>query len=133
MPKTSEMMQSNYLKKEDVGEDGTIVTIRDFQQVNVAAKGEPEEVKWTMTFDEFEKPLVLNSTNIKLAENALGSDDTDDWIGKKIIVYSEPNISFGGKLVGGIRIKAHRKAAPPREIPARGREPDQDPRYKDEA
>lgn len=132
MTRTSEMIQSNYLKKEDVGEDGTVVTVRSFELVNVAPKGEPREEKWTMTFDEFDKPMVLNSTNIKLAEKALGSDETDDWIGKKLVIYNDPNVSFGKELVGGIRIRAHRKAAAPREVPARNREPDSDPRYKDE-
>jgi hypothetical protein len=114
--KTHEMIQSNYLKKEDVGEDGTIVTISGFDKVNVARADEPEDWKFTMSFGEFEKPMVLNATNIQLCEKALGSDDTDDWIGKQIIVYNEPNISFGNKLVGGIRVKAYRKAGAPRQV-----------------
>lgn len=128
MPRTSEMIESKYLKKEEVGEDGTIVTIAAFEKVNVALEDAPAEWKWTMSFREFDKPMVLNSTNINLCEKALGSDNTDDWIGKKVIVYNEPNISFGGKLVGGIRIRAHRQASAPREIPAR--EPRQ-PSHKD--
>lgn len=117
--KTHEMIQSNYLKKEDVGEDGTIVTIKEFDQVNVARDDQPEDLKYTMSFEEFEKPMVLNATNIQLCEKALGSDDTDDWVGKQIIVYNEPNISFGNKLVGGIRIKPYRKAGAPRQFTPR--------------
>lgn len=119
MPRTSEMIESKYLKKEEVGEDGTIVTIADFARVNVAMDDQPPDFKWTMRFEEFDKPMVLNSTNIQLAENALGSDNTDDWLGKQVIVYNDPNITFGKKLVGGIRIKAHRKAAPPRQMARR--------------
>jgi hypothetical protein len=113
------MIESKYLKKEDVGEEGTIVTIASFERVNVAMENEPPEYKWTMRFEEFDKPMVLNSTNINLCEQIFDSDNTDDWQGKKIIVYNEPNISFGNKLVGGIRIRAHRKAAPPREMAGR--------------
>src|SRR5690242_308191 len=36
MPKVSEMKSSKYLKKEDVGEEGTVVTIVNVHQVNVA-------------------------------------------------------------------------------------------------
>lgn len=136
MPRTSEMIESKYLKKEDVGEEGTIVTIAKFERVNVAMEGEAPEYKWTMRFDEFDKPMVLNSTNINLCEKALGSDNTDDWIGKTIIVYNEPNISFGNKLVGGIRIRPHKAAAAPRQVAPRSgvqREQDPDPRYRDEA
>lgn len=117
MPRVHEMIESKYLKKEDVGEDGTVVTIATIDRVNVAAKGEEPEHKWVMGFEEFDKPMVLNPTNLKLAEKALGSDDTDDWMGKKIIVYNDPNITFGKELVGGIRIKAFRKVGPPKEMP----------------
>ena len=117
MPKTSEMIESRFLKKEDVGEDGTVVVVQEVEQVNVANKDQAPEYRWTMKFRQFEKPMVMNSTNIKLAEKALGSDDTADWIGKKLIVYNDPNITFGKDLVGGIRIKAHRTASAPRELP----------------
>ena len=30
MPKVSQMLESKYLKKDDVGEDGTICTVRSF-------------------------------------------------------------------------------------------------------
>jgi len=114
--KIHEMMDSKYLKKEEVGEDGTVVTIEGFERVNVAPDDKPEELKWIMHTREFDKPLIINTTNLKLCERVLGSDDTDDYIGKQIVLYNEPNITFGDKLVGGIRVKAHRKAAPPRQI-----------------
>lgn len=117
MPRTSEMIESNYLKKEDFDEDGMIVTVSNFKKVNVAQEGQPPEHKWCMYFEEFEKPMVLNSTNIQLAEKAFGSDNTDDWLGKEIIVYVDPNVSFGGKIVGGLRLRAHRKASGPRAAP----------------
>jgi len=117
MPKTSEMIESPYLKKEDVGEDGTVVTIVSLEKVNVAKKDAKAEYKWTMQFREFDKPMVLGPTNIRLAEKALDSDDTANWIGKKIVAFNDPNITFGGEVTGGIRLKAHRVAAPPRELP----------------
>jgi len=117
--KTSDMMESKFLRKDDVGEDGTIVTVGRIDRVNVAMQGDPPEYRWTMQFDEFDKPMVLNSTNIKLAEKIFASDDTDEWIGKKLIAYNDPNITFGKDIVGGIRLKAYRKAAPPREMPGK--------------
>jgi hypothetical protein len=105
MPKVGQMRNSKFLKREDVGEDGTLVTIVNVHEVNVAMESEPEEKRWCMAFREFEKPMVLNSTNAQLCEKFLGSDDTDDWLGKKIVVFDDPNVSFGGKLVGGIRVK----------------------------
>jgi len=43
---------------------------------------------------------------------ACGSEDTDDWIGKQVIVFVDENVSFGGELVGGLRIRKHKVAAP---------------------
>lgn len=112
MAKIGEMLESKYLKQSDVDQD-YIVTIRSVEQANVAAKdAEADEWKWTVKFAEFDKPMVLNSTNIQLLAKACESDDTDDWIGKQVIVYTDPNVSYGGKLVGGLRVKKYSVARP---------------------
>jgi hypothetical protein len=36
----------------------------------------------------------------------MGSDNTDDWIGKQIVLFVDPSVSFAGKIVGGIRLRA---------------------------
>jgi hypothetical protein len=119
MPKISEMLPSNYLKQADFPED-YIVTVRKIEKKNIAMDGKPADWKWLAFYDEFEKPMVLNSTNIQLMSKACGSEDTDDWIGKQIIVYVDENVSFGGELVGGLRIRKHQQAAPvvPKAKPA---------------
>lgn len=112
MAKIGEMLESKYLKQSDVDQD-YIVTIEHIEQVNVAPKdADKDEFKWTVRFEEFDKPMVLNSTNIQLLAKACDSEDTDDWIGKQVIVYSDPNVSYGGKLVGGLRIKKYSVAKP---------------------
>jgi len=116
MPRIHEMLERKFLAKEDCGEEGTVVTIKSFERVNVAMDDQPPEHKWTMLFKELPKPLVLNATNLQLCEKIFNSDDTDHWVGKKLVVYSDPNISFGGKLVGGIRVRAHRVAQAPRQM-----------------
>ena len=115
MPKVKDMITSKFLKKEDVGE-GTIVTISGVSKENVAKEGADEEYKWCLHFLNLDKPLVLNSTNLQLIEKFLGSDDSDDWEGKKIILYDDPAVSFGGKITGGIRVRAYKgKSIPPEE------------------
>lgn len=110
--KAGSMMESKFLKKEDLDYDnGNLVTIKSIDQQNVGAADGEEELKWCMSFREFKKPMVLNSTNIQLATKALGTDETDEWIGKKIVIYVDDNVSFGGKLVGGIRIRKVRGQA----------------------
>jgi hypothetical protein len=111
MPKISEMKESKFLKKDDVGA-GVLVTFSSFVKKDVAAEGAPPEFKWCATFRELEKPLVMNITNAQICEQVFGSDDTDDWIGKQIVLYVDPNVSYGGKIVGGIRMRKPKNQAP---------------------
>ena len=104
MPKLHEMIESKFLKKEDV-DPPRLFTIRGLNSQNVAKEGADPEMKWTMQLEEADKPFVLNSTNLQMIANICGSDDSDDWPGKQIVLYNDPNVSFGGKLTGGIRVR----------------------------
>ncbi len=103
----NELKSSKFLKKTDVG-DGVLVTITGVAQENVAKEGAPEELKWCLHFAELDKPMVLNNTNGAIIAKYTGSDESEGWIGKKVVLYDDPNITFGGKLVGGIRVRAPR-------------------------
>lgn len=111
MPHINVLKKSNFLKKEDCG-PGILVTITGCTEVNVAADGAPEELKWCLHFAETEKPMVLNSTNGQIIAGFTGSDNTDDWVNRRIVLYHDPNVSFGGKLIGGIRARAPRQLQP---------------------
>jgi len=111
MANINQMIESKYLKQADV-EYETEVTIVKVGQINVAREDEQPDMKWAVRFQELKKPMILNSTNIQLIAKALGSEESDEWIGKKVTIYSDPNVSFGGKLVGGLRVKLPVKTAP---------------------
>lgn len=116
MPRVNDMIESKYLKQSDVP-DPVIVTVGKLGKVNLAKEGDPPEEKWAVRFKEFSKPMLLNSTNIKLLEKACGSDDTDDWIGKEVILYNDENVTFGGQVVGGLRIR-RQQSEPTRKVVA---------------
>lgn len=121
MPRTSDMVQSKYLKTADVP-DPVIVTVVKIGRVNMAKEDAAPEYKWAIRFKEFDKPMVLNSTNIKIAEKVFGSDNTDDWAEKEIVLFTDENVTFGGELVGGLRFKGQEKApqkVEPRTAPAK--------------
>lgn len=120
----AQLKNSQFLKKEDVGA-GLLVTIKDCTQENVALPGAPEELKWALHFNELEKPLILNQTNGGIIQSILGSAESDDWIGKKIVLYTDPNVSFGGKITGGIRVRAPRNQPAPAKAAARPQAPRQ--------
>lgn len=111
MPNVNDLKKSSFLKKEDCGA-GILVTIKAYEQINTAKEGAPEEIKWALIFDELEKPMVLNSTNGQIIEKITGSGDFDNWIGHKVVLYDDPNVSFAGRITGGIRVRAPKTARP---------------------
>lgn len=114
MPRVNDMIDSKYLKQSDVP-DPVIVTILKIGKLNIAKDNEQPEEKWAVRFKEFNKPLLLNSTNIRLLEKACGSDNTDHWVGKEVVIYTDESVSFGGQVVGGLRIRKH-QAQPARMV-----------------
>jgi hypothetical protein len=108
--KANAMIPSKFLKKDDA-DPARVVTIRGIKQVNVAQDDKPEELKYCLFFTELDKPLVLNSTNIQLLTHYLGTDETDEWKGKKVEIYNDPSVSYGGKLTGGVRVRLPSGAA----------------------
>ncbi len=116
----SQIKQSKFLARGDVNPP-ILVTIKSVEQDNVAKEGEPADMKWALTFKDCAKPMILNTTNSQIIAQILKSEETDDWIGKQIVLFDDPNVSFGGKLVGGIRVRAPRikaGAAPVKPAPA---------------
>jgi hypothetical protein len=107
--KASEMIPSKYLKKEDIERD-TLCTVKKLTTADVSMDQSGDDMKWIIHFQEFAKGMVLNVGNIRTLEETLG-EETDDWIGKKIVVYVDPNVMFSGKRVGGIRLRAPRNQA----------------------
>jgi len=122
--------ESKYLKKDDAGEDGVILTIAGFTVESV--KGDDgDEDKVVMHFVEDVRPMIINKTNSQLLKIATGAAVAGDAKGKKLVVYNDPTVAFGGKVCGGLRIKRipgpARAPAAPRASAARpasgGRKP----------
>lgn len=105
MPNVNDLKNSQFLTKEDV-EPPIVVTIKGYKEQNVEMENKPERKKWTLYFHELPKPMVLNMTNGMLLKQITGSDDFDDWIGKKVVLYNDETVMFGGEFTGGIRIRA---------------------------
>ncbi|HUU96096.1 MAG TPA: hypothetical protein VM487_10180 [Phycisphaerae bacterium] len=79
---------------------------------------EPEPV-YFLYMEGKEKPIRLNATNTRcLIENFGAPPDPDDiksvgdhYRGNKIMVYVDPTVEFGGKMMGGIRIHGPKEVA----------------------
>ena len=95
--KTSEMVQSKFLKKDDF-QTPTVLTIKSVSLEEVG-RG---DTRWVLYFHEKAKGVVLNVTKIRQLETKYGHE-TDDWIGKKIKAENDPTVMMGTQVVGGIK------------------------------
>ncbi len=96
--------ESKYLSKGDVTEDGVILTIKGFRSETLK-NDDGEELKTVLHFHEDVKPMVINRTNAQLIGIATGAKTAGEARGKKIVVFNDPTVGFGGKITGGLRIK----------------------------
>jgi hypothetical protein len=104
-PNVNDLKKSKFLTQFDV-DPAVLATITSYEQVNVAMEGAEPDERWTLSFNELEKPLVVNSTNGQIIAAIIGSGEFEDWIGLQIVLYRDPTIAFHGKIVGGIRVRA---------------------------
>lgn len=110
--KMSDIKQSKYLSKADLGDAGKIlVTIHSVTMANVAPKDQPAENKPIIKFVEGIKPMVCNATNFGSIIDFSGHDDSDNWGGVKMVIYFDPNIFYAGKKTGGLRVRAPKLSA----------------------
>ena len=113
MPNVNDLVISKYLKKSDLGPKlKALYTVVGGQLLNVAPENAAPDRKWVVSFKETEKLLPLNKTNLFAFAAAMRNEDTDSWIGKKIVVEYDPNVAFKGKIVGGLRLRAPSTGAP---------------------
>ena len=93
-----------FIKKEDLAAGPQRFTIQGVSKTTFGAKdGRPAEDVLQLELDD-DRQFSLNKTNTKILIAAHGGK-TDGWIGKSVILYVDPNVMFGGRLVGGVRVQ----------------------------
>ena len=113
--KFSQMKQSKYLRKEDV-EDDTVMTIKNLQLEDMP--GNSGEQRWVLYFKEQSKGMVLNATTLGVLERTF-DNNSENSLGKKIVLYVDENVQYKGQVVGGLRLRSVKKPAlvPAKESP----------------
>jgi hypothetical protein len=102
MPSTSEMIITKYMGHADV-DPPIVVTVKTVTLEDVG-RDDDKEQRWFMWFHETKKGFRLNVTNIRILEAAWGMH-TDLWLGKRLKLWWDPTVLFGGKPVGGVKIR----------------------------
>ena len=102
---------SDYLKAENLPRGIEVpVTIASYEIVELDGKK-----KMALRFSGKEKGLVLNKTNAMTISHVYGPD-SDDWIGKKIFIYST-KVDYAGQMVDAIRARVALAATNEEDIP----------------
>ena len=101
-PKSS----SKFLSKSDLGARECPATIAGVREVAMPGGDD----KLVVDFARSDKCLVVQPPILKALIAAFG-DETDHWIGRRIVVFVDPNVQFAGATVGGIRVRPAPEAA----------------------
>ncbi|MDH3769750.1 MAG: hypothetical protein OET79_02020 [Nitrospirota bacterium] len=81
-----------------------ILTIKGTSQKEVTGANGRKEICFAASFVEDYKPMILNRTNCKIIEKLYKSAFVEDWVGKKIQLYSKKVDAFG-TTTDGLRIR----------------------------
>ena len=95
---------SAYLRKEDFPQPETL-TIDEVREEEVTAPGNKPKRKLVLYFKGMDKGLVLNQANGDALFEMTGHEDPEKWVGQGVEVYHDPNVTYAGKRVGGIRLR----------------------------
>ena len=85
------------------------VTIKAYGVEIIRTEKGEEIKKGVLHFNESIKPWIVSKNKLTPIKNKYGSE-TDEWIGKKITLYFDPSIKFGGEVTGGVRAEIPREA-----------------------
>lgn len=102
--------QSKYLKGSDFDQP-KLLTIDHISAENVARDNEAKRERAIIYFVEMKKGMVANKTNLVRCAKIFGSEDTDDWSGKRVVVYFDEDVEMSGEIVGGLRVRAPEQVA----------------------
>ena len=93
---------SKYLKSSDIGNKTWKLKIASVKIENVGS--DAEEHKPVLYFEGAQKGMVLNKTNAEAIAYVHG-DETDNWLGKEIEVFTMM-VQYQGRSQPGIRVRA---------------------------
>ncbi|HWE19657.1 MAG TPA: hypothetical protein VG758_21150 [Hyphomicrobiaceae bacterium] len=96
----SDQFPSDYLRAADLEGKELTLTIRNVAMEEVGADRENKPVLY---FEGQDKGIILNKTNAATIAELYG-DDTDEWPGEAITLFSAM-VTYQGKTMPGLRVK----------------------------
>lgn len=91
--------KSDQLNAVDIMGVEPVITIRDVQVRN------GDQPVWVFYHGDNNRPWKPSKGMIRILAAGWGTE-SKNWIGKSVQIYCEPSVTYGGKEVGGVRIRA---------------------------
>jgi hypothetical protein len=108
---------SKYLGAADVGSRKIRTRIKKVRKAELRVNDGTKRIKFVLHFENIDKPMPLNATNKNELVRKLGKNPAN-WIGALVGIYVDPEVEFGGKTVGGLRLRVLDSATGKPEVPA---------------
>ena len=117
---------ARYLKKGDIPSPVN-TSILWIKEEEVTAPGKGTETRLVLYFDGLKKGLVLNTANAEALAEITGTEEYEQWPDIPIELYVDPDVKYGGKKIGGIRIRKPTLVQVHVQVPVQEPEPVQNP------
>jgi len=95
---------SKYLATTDVGDRKIKSRIAKVRKEELRGDNGKARSKFILYFDTVDKPMVVNATNKNALVDKLGRDPAK-WPGATVGIFVDPNVTFAGKRVPGLRLR----------------------------
>ena len=95
---------AQYLKKEDLS-DPVDTELLWVKEEKVTPPGKGTNTRLVAYFEGLSKGLVLNTANCETLAEITETDDPNEWKDVALQLYVDPDVTYGGKKIGGIRIR----------------------------
>jgi len=93
-----------YLKKEDLS-DPVDTELLWVKEETVTARGKDPKTQLVAYFEGLSKGLPLNTANSETLLEITETEDPNEWKDLAVQLYVNPDVTYGGKRTGGIRIR----------------------------
>lgn len=93
--KVSKEFPNRFVSGDEIGKAIVPVKIVTTKQEVVNAGTKEEDKVLVVYFEGKERGVRLNKTRANEIKDIVGSDDTDDWVGKEMFMKAEPQKAFG--------------------------------------
>jgi len=101
---------SKYLGRVDVEDSPLVCTIAKVTIERLEGEHGSDD-KPVVSFSDQSKDLILNGTNwdsieeIATTGGVTDPGDSDCWTGLQVVLYFDPNVRFGKRITGGVRVR----------------------------